>query len=77
MQYKTDLYRSLDLTLDVRRFILPQELQRSLGQLHNFSFTIFFTLIVGLDLGIGDRFDHLYDFLRLSNQANEFLILGL
>src|SRR6187402_1922961 len=48
------------LAFNVRGFVLPKQLQGTLSKLHDFSFAILLTLIVGLHLGIGNRLNHLH-----------------
>jgi hypothetical protein len=62
---------------DVFHSSLAKKLKRSLSKLDDLSFTIFFSLIVGLDLLIGNRLDHLNDLFRFSDQADELLVFRL
>jgi hypothetical protein len=49
---------------------LPEELKRTLGKLNNLSFTVFLAVVVRVNLCVCNSLDHLYDLLRLPDEAD-------
>ena len=56
---------------------LAQQLERPLSKLHHLALSIFLVFIVGFNRFVGNGFDHLHNLLRLADQVDELLVLGL
>lgn len=54
-----------------------EQLQRSLCQRDNFTFSVFAFFIIRFDVLVGDSLDHLYYVFRFGDQANKLFVLRL
>jgi hypothetical protein len=60
-----------------RRFrAFPKKLERALSEGHNFAFAILALFVVGLDLLVRDRLDHLNNILGFGHKIDQLGVIG-